>query len=138
MAPLAANHDICKDSYLIPDVEDKATMAPPEIAEAAGGIPAGPAPASWIPRTYRSPRKLPYYGRIVAAILAWVLLVIGLAGLVLPGLQGVLTLALSATMFSLTSARAHERLRSAFRPWPKGWRRVVKVRRTLERWLVQL
>jgi hypothetical protein len=41
-------------------------------------------------------------------------------------------------MFSLTSARVHERMRSAFRPWPKGWRRVVKVRRTLERWLHQL
>jgi hypothetical protein len=83
----------------------------------------------------RSPRKLPYLGRVIAGILAWILLIVGLAGLVLPGLQGVLTLALSATFFSLTSPRVHERLRSAFRPWPKGWRRVVKVRRSLERWL---
>jgi hypothetical protein len=86
----------------------------------------------------RSPRPLSYAGRIVAWVLAWILLVVGLAGLVLPGIQGVLTLALSATFFSLTSTRVHERLRSAFRPWPKGWRRVVKVRRTLERWLGRL
>jgi hypothetical protein len=83
----------------------------------------------------RAPRKLPYLGRVIAGILAWVLLVVGLAGLVLPGLQGVLILALSATFFSLTSRRVHERLRSAFRRWPRGWRRVVKVRRSLERWL---
>ena len=86
----------------------------------------------------RSPRKLPYLARIIAGVLAWILLIVGLAGLVLPGLQGVLTLALSATFFSLTSSRVHERLRSAFRPWPKGWRRVVKVRRSLERWLHRL
>ena len=92
----------------------------------------------WRPRSFRSPRKLPYVGRVVAGILAWLLLVVGLAGLVLPGLQGVLILALSVTMFSLTSSRVHERLRSAFRRWPKGWRRVVKVRRTLERWLTRL
>jgi len=89
-------------------------------------------------RSLRSPRKLPYLARIIAGVLAWVLLIVGLAGLVLPGLQGVLTLALSATFFSLTSHRVHERLRSAFRPWPKGWRRVVKVRRSLERWLGRL
>ena len=83
----------------------------------------------------RAPRKLPYLGRVIAGILAWLLLIVGLAGLVLPGLQGVLTLALSATFFSLTSRRVHEGLRSAFRPWPKGWRRVVKIRRSLERWL---
>ena len=86
-------------------------------------------------RSLRSPVKLPYLGRIVAGILAWILLIVGLAGLVLPGLQGVLTLALSATFFSLTSTRVHERMRSAFKPWPRGWRRVVKVRRMLERWL---
>jgi hypothetical protein len=85
-------------------------------------------------RSLRSPHKLPYLGRILAGIIAWILLIVGLAGLVLPGLQGVLTLALSATFFSLTSHRVHEWLRSAFRPWPKGWRRVVKVRRSLERW----
>lgn len=102
------------------------------------GLEAAAAAAVSSPRCFRSPRKLPYLGRIVAAVLAWLLLVVGLAGLVLPGLQGVLTLALSATMFSLTSTRVHESMRSAFRPWPKGWRRVVKVRRTLERWLSRL
>jgi hypothetical protein len=86
----------------------------------------------------RSPRPLSYLGRIVAWVLAWILLIVGLAGLVLPGIQGVLTLALSATFFSLTSSRVHEGLRSAFRPWPRGWRRVVKVRRSLERWLGRL
>ena len=112
-------------------------MATPRSVEAQGrfdGVTVEPRRA----RSFRSPRKLPYFGRVLAWILAWILLIVGLAGLVLPGLQGILTLALSATMFSLTSARAHEWLRSAFRPWPKGWRRVVKVRRTLERWFVEI
>ncbi|HVR28776.1 MAG TPA: hypothetical protein VMS86_04515 [Thermoanaerobaculia bacterium] len=112
-------------------------MAPPKPMDARSGLEVGSVEPR-LPRTFRSPRKLPYLGRVVAGILAWILLVIGLAGLVLPGVQGVLTLALSATMFSLTSTRAHERLRSAFRPWPKGWRRVIKVRLTLERRLAKL
>jgi hypothetical protein len=103
-------------------------------AQAPGGLDGRPVVKARI-GSLRVPRKLPYLGRVVAGILAWILLVVGLAGLVLPGLQGVLTLALSATFFSLTSARVHERLRSAFKPWPRGWRRVVKVRRSLERWL---
>jgi uncharacterized membrane protein YbaN (DUF454 family) len=86
----------------------------------------------------RSPAQLSYLGRVIAGVIAWILLIVGLAGLVLPGLQGVLTLALSATFFSLTSHRVHERMRSAFKPWPRGWRRVVKVRRSLERWLGRL
>jgi len=112
-------------------------MATPQGADAGMVLDPGPQRVR-APRSLRSPHKLPYMGRLVAGVLAWILLVVGLAGLVLPGLQGFLTLALSATMFSLTSARAHERLRSAFRPWPKGWRRVVRVRRTLERWLHRL
>lgn len=107
-------------------------------AQAPSGLEDEPVPKSR-PRlgSLRSPKKLPYLGRLIAGVIAWILLIVGLAGLVLPGLQGVLTLALSATFFSLTSHRVHERLRSAFKPWPKGWRRVVKVRRSLERWLVQ-
>jgi hypothetical protein len=117
--------------------EDTQVMTMSGGVEAESGL-VGPGGQPWRPRSFRSPRKLPYFGRVVAAILAWLLLVVGLAGLVLPGLQGVLILALSVTMFSLTSSRVHERLRSAFRRWPKGWRRVVRVRRSLERWLVRL
>jgi hypothetical protein len=120
-----------------PQAQNGETMTMPGSVETQSAL-GGPAVKLRQPRSFRSPRKLPYFGRVVAGVLAWILLVVGLAGLVLPGLQGVLTLALSATMFSLTSARVHERLRSSFRPWPKGWRRVVKVRRTLERWLLRL
>jgi hypothetical protein len=112
-------------------------MTLPDAAPTPSGLDARPVEPR-PPRTFRSPRKLSYLGRLVAGILAWFFLVVGLAGLVLPGIQGILTLALSATMFSLTSTRVHERMRSAFRPWPKGWRRIVKVRRTLERWLLRL
>ena len=117
--------------------ENRVRMAPPKPVEVRAGLDVADAEPRR-PRTFRSPRPLPYLGRVVAGVLAWVLLVVGLAGLVLPGLQGVLTLALSATMFSLTSSRVHERLRSAFRPWPKGWRRVIRVRRAFERWLLKL
>lgn len=63
----------------------------------------------------------------------WILVLIGIAGLVLPGIQGVLTLLLAAAVLSLVSEIAYEVLRKSFRPWPRGWRRVLKLRRWMHR-----
>lgn len=74
-------------------------------------------------------RPLPPRTRLWLLALGWVLLVVGLAGLVLPGIQGILTLLLAAAVLSLASHRVHELLRRVFRGWPAGWRRLLRLRR---------
>jgi hypothetical protein len=58
---------------------------------------------------------------------------IGVAGLVLPGIQGIFTIVLGAAVLSLVSDAAYLLLRFAFGRWPRGWRRIVKLRRRLRR-----
>lgn len=73
--------------------------------------------------------------RIFLVILGWLLIVLGLIGLVLPGLQGILTLALGAAALSLVSRSVLNALRYVFRPWPKGWRIVLRTRRKVQYWI---
>jgi uncharacterized membrane protein YbaN (DUF454 family) len=63
----------------------------------------------------------------------WLMVVIGLAGLALPGIQGILTLLLGFTLLSLVSEKVHQLLRRLFSRWPRGWRRVQKLRRSIHR-----
>ena len=63
---------------------------------------------------------LPTLTRILLLILGWVLILLGLVGLVLPGLQGILTLLLGAALLSLVSRQAHLLLRPGFRRTPVG------------------
>ncbi len=73
--------------------------------------------------------------RILLLILGWVLVLVGILGLVLPGLQGLFTLALGAAALSLISRSMLNTLRYLFRPWPKGWRMILRARRRVYRWL---
>lgn len=73
--------------------------------------------------------------RVLLLILGWTLIVLGLLGLVLPGLQGVLTLALGAAALSLVSRSMLNALRYVFRPWPKGWRSILRTRRRVQYWI---
>lgn len=92
----------------------------------------GSATPAWRRRPQLSPVT-----RIVLIIAGWVLVLLGIAGLVLPGLQGVLTLLLAAAVLSLVSNRALGLMRWCFRPWPKGWRRLLLLRRRIAVWLEQ-
>jgi len=65
----------------------------------------------------------------------WVLVVVGVAGLILPGVQGILTLFVALALLSAGSATAHRWIRGWFGRWPKGWRRIEKLRRRVRRWL---
>ncbi len=91
------------------------------------------------PLLLHRPRQpvLPIALRILLFVVGWVLLLVGVAGLVLPGLQGCLTIALAAAILSLVSEGAYRGLRRAFRGWPRGWRRVVRLRAWLERKLTR-
>ncbi len=91
--------------------------------------------ARWIPRKYPHVPALSPSARIALLILGWMLIVLGLLGLVLPGLQGVLTLVLGAAALSLVSRSMLNALRYLFRPWPKGWQIILRTRRRVQYWI---
>ena len=89
----------------------------------------------WKPRRFPDVPALSPSARILLLILGWTLIVLGLAGLVLPGLQGVLTLILGAAALSLVSRAVLNALRVLFSPWPKAWRAVLRTRRRVQYWI---
>ena len=82
------------------------------------------------------PSHLPLGWRIFFIISGWVLVLVGVAGLALPGIQGVLTIVFGAALLSVASETAYWVLRWAFQRWPRGWRKVERMRRRLYRWIV--
>ena len=84
---------------------------------------------SWRDRTALPP--LPATARILLLLSGWVLFFLGILGLVLPGLQGILTLLASAAVWSLVSPTVLGWLRRALRPWSRGWRRLLRLRRRI-------
>lgn len=75
--------------------------------------------------------------RILLLILGWLLILVGLAGLVLPGVQGVITLIFGGAVLSLVSPTMHRVMRWTFRPWPRGWRRLLRLRTRVHGWFVE-
>lgn len=82
----------------------------------------------------RRQRQLPLRTRIILGTAGGLLVVLGIAGLFLPFLQGILFLVLAAAVLSLTSRRMYYWLQSAVgKRWPNAWRRVERFR-TRMRW----
>lgn len=79
-------------------------------------------------RQRRLHRPLPLWLRVVVLLVGWVVLLIGVAGLVLPGIQGVVTILLGAAILSVASELAHQWMRKALKRWPKVWNRVEGFR----------
>jgi len=75
-------------------------------------------------RQPRSHRPLPFWLRVVVLLVGWIVLLIGVAGLVLPGIQGVLTILLGAAILSVASELAHRWMRQGLQRWPKVWNRI--------------
>lgn len=74
-------------------------------------------------------RALPWQTRAVLATAGVLLLVLGVAGLFLPFLQGILFLVLAAAVLSLASERVYGWLRSLVAErWPGVWRKVERFR----------
>ena len=86
------------------------------------------------PRRFRVP-KLSTTIKVLLLFSGWFLILLGILGLVLPFLQGVLFLALGAAILSLVSSTIYLGLRRAFARWPRGWRRLLLVRKRMHRWL---
>jgi uncharacterized membrane protein YbaN (DUF454 family) len=87
------------------------------------------------PRPARRPRPhlppLPLWIRGLLWVVGWLFLLLGVAGLFLPVLQGGLFLVIGAAIISLVSRRVHQWLRSSFGNWPRAWKRVERFRRWL-------
>src|SRR5262245_49991453 len=66
--------------------------------------------------------------RIGIFIVGWVLILVGVAGLVLPGVQGVLTIVLGAALLSLDNELIYRLMRRIFNRWPHLWERVERLR----------
>ncbi len=89
----------------------------------------------WTPRRFPDVPALSPSARILLLVLGWTLILLGLLGLVLPGLQGVLTLVLGAAALSLVSRSMLNALRYVFPRWPNGWRIVLRSRRRVQYWI---
>jgi len=111
------------------EIEIEPAAASPVIA---GEIPYRESPMpigdNTLVRQRRFQRPLPLWLRVVVLLVGWVVLLVGVAGLVLPGIQGVVTILLGAAILSVASELAHQWMRKTLQRWPKVWNRVEGFR----------
>lgn len=79
-------------------------------------------------RRRRLRRPLPLWLRILVLLVGWIVLLVGVAGLVLPGIQGIATIVIGAAILSVASELAYEWMRKSLGRWPAVWDRVEKFR----------
>lgn len=73
-------------------------------------------------------KPLPFWLRVLVLVVGWIVLLVGVAGLVLPGIQGIATIAVGAAILSVASELAHKWMRRSLRRWPKIGDRVERFR----------
>lgn len=73
-------------------------------------------------------RRLSPITRILLVFVGWVLVAIGIAGLVLPGIQGILTILLGLAVLSVASRTIHRLLRALLHRWPWLWEKIERFR----------
>lgn len=91
-----------------------------------------------VPRSERprfQPLPLPFWVRASVLTTGWLLVVVGIAGLFLPILQGGLSLAIGFALLSIGSQTVHLRLRGLMGRWPGLWKRMERLRRRMHGWL---
>jgi hypothetical protein len=112
--------------------DDDRTEAPSGSRQtAAGRSPESPRQGNGESR--RPP--LPTWVRVTLIVVAVLLLLVGIAGLVLPGIQGIVTILAGLALLSLVSRNTHRALRWSLGPWPKLRKRVERLRHRFRRWL---
>ncbi len=89
-----------------------------------------PRPARKAGRRRRLPH-LPLALRVALHLLGWVVLALGVAGLVLPGIQGIITIVAGAAILSVASDRFHRWLHQALGRWPRVRERLDRLRHRL-------
>jgi uncharacterized membrane protein YbaN (DUF454 family) len=74
--------------------------------------------------------------RLVLLGVGWIVLLVGVAGLALPGIQGILTILVGAAILSIASETFYRLLRRLLRDrFPGMWKRLDRFR---ERWRERL
>ncbi|MDH3744581.1 MAG: PGPGW domain-containing protein [Acidobacteriota bacterium] len=64
--------------------------------------------------------------RILLFVVGWSLVLIGVAGLALPGIQGILTILVGAAVLSVASETVYRLLRTLLRRWPWAWDKIER------------
>ena len=85
----------------------------------------------------RRPRRPPaLWVRLLLLALGWIVLLVGVAGLALPGIQGVLTILVGAAILSIASETIYRLLKRLLHErFPGLWQRLERFR---ERWRARL
>jgi hypothetical protein len=73
--------------------------------------------------------------RLMVLVIGALLVVVGIAGLVLPGIQGVLTIMLGLAVMSLASEFVHRQLRRLLARWPTAGQKMERFRERIHSWL---
>jgi uncharacterized membrane protein YbaN (DUF454 family) len=79
-------------------------------------------------------RPLPLWTRVLVLAVGWIVVLLGVAGLVLPG-PGVATMMAGAAILSVSSELAHRWMHRLLHRWPPVWNRVESFRRRVHDWL---
>lgn len=96
---------------------------------------APPARDPGLPRTPNRRQALPTWLRVSLIVAGLLLVAVGIAGLVLPGIQGIVTILAGLALLSLVSRQTHRFLRWSLRPWPRMRKRVERLRFRFQGWL---
>ena len=72
-------------------------------------------------------KHLPFWPRMAVLTLGWLVILIGIVGLVLPG-PGTVALIAGAAILSVASEVAYKGMRSALQRWPAIWTRFEALR----------
>lgn len=122
--------------------EARNTMYPPfpqdaRLAELERQLP--PPPPALPPLAAEAGHvAFPMWLRVGLIVCAVLLLVVGVAGLFLPGLQGIVTIVAGVALLSLVSSSADRFLRWSLGPWPKFLDKVEDARERSRGWLLRL
>ncbi len=76
---------------------------------------------------------MPLLPRIAIFVGGWTLILIGVAGLFLPGIQGIASILAGAALLSLISELIFNLLGRLMQRWPKRWRKIQAARLKLYR-----
>lgn len=99
-----------------------------------------PPPPPGMPPLAAAPEhvKFPVWLRVGLIVCAVLLLIVGVAGLVLPGLQGIVTIVAGVALLSLVSSNAERFLRWSLGRWPRVLDKVEDTRERSRAWLLRL
>ena len=98
--------------------------------------PLAPSPDSARDEARRKRRlRLSLGTRVLTFAVGWSLLLVGVAGLALPGIQGILTILVGIAVLSVASESAYRLLKRLLHRWPPVWNRIERFRERIHEWL---